>query len=60
MKYLYSNGRTLEVRDIGPVLVSLTAGTTPLPIHPASIIEDAAARDLVRCLLDTRAYVREL
>lgn len=56
MKWIYSNGRTLEVRDAGPVVFRLTHGdSAPLPLHDA-VVEDAEARAILRQLLDTGHY----
>ena len=58
MKWTRSNGKVLEVRDCGPVLLRLAADAIPLPIVDA-VEEDAAARDRVRVLLATGLYRKE-
>ncbi len=61
MKLVTCNGDRLEVRDLGPVLLALRRGPTGIPIklHGRFILEDAAARDLVRQQLDVGLYERE-
>jgi hypothetical protein len=53
MKLVRSNGRALEVRDVGEVLYSLSAEAgIPLPILD-NIMDENAARDLLRQLRAT-------
>ncbi len=56
MKLIYSNGALLEVRDLGPVVFRLRAGRVPLKYNGYRILEDEAARDLLRELLATGLY----
>lgn len=58
MKLIWSDGRTLEIRDCGPVLYSLRAGDVPIKVNGYEILEDDQARKLLRDLLDTRLYQR--
>lgn len=57
MKLVWCDGRTLEVRDLGPVLYTLRAGTVPIKLNGYEILEDDQARDLLRELLATGLYV---
>ncbi len=47
MKLLYGNGKILEARDIGPVLVRFRAraGGPPIKYNKWEILDDAAARE---------------
>lgn len=51
MKLLYCDGSVLEVRDVGPVVFRLRAGRAPIKRHGYEILEDEAARAVVRELL---------
>ena len=53
MKYIHSNGRKLEVRDIGEVIYKLEADSIPLPIIQ-EIMSDEKAREMVKKLKDYR------
>lgn len=55
MKLLVSNGRSLTVRDVGPVIFELKATSMPLPILN-SIEDDGDARARLRDLLDSGRY----
>lgn len=57
MKLIRSTGSVLEVRDVGPVVFRLTAGTVPIKVNGWSIVEDATARETLRGLLDTGLYI---
>jgi hypothetical protein len=48
MKLFRSDGRTLEVRDVGPVLYRLLAGAFPIKNNGWSIVSDDEARDMLR------------
>jgi hypothetical protein len=50
MKLIKSNGKRLEVRDVGPVIYTLIAGTTPIKCNGYFILEDEIAREVVRDL----------
>jgi hypothetical protein len=41
MKLVISNGKELEVREVGP------AGAVPIKLHGRFVLEDAEARDLL-------------
>jgi len=51
MKLVYSNGTILEARDVGPVVFRLRAGPIPIKVNGYQILEDDAARALLRDLL---------
>jgi hypothetical protein len=51
VKLLHSNGRTLEVRDVGPPLYRLRAGAAPLKHNGWSVVEDSEARAILRAYL---------
>lgn len=58
MKYVSSNGRVLEVRDVGPVIFRLTTrpGGPPIKHNGDRVVEDDEARRLLRGLLDVGMY----
>jgi hypothetical protein len=47
-KLLKCEGKVLEVREVGDVIYSLQANGVPLKCNGWRILEDDAARDLVR------------
>lgn len=51
MKLLHGNGRKLEVYDLADPVFRLTATTVPIKCHGAFVLEDDAARELVRELV---------
>ena len=55
VKLLTSNGRELEVRDVGPVVYRLVAGDVPIKLHGRFVLDDDAARDLLRELREAGA-----
>ena len=59
MKLIHSNGKLLEVRDVGPVVFRLRAGEIPIKVNGHHLMEDDAARDLLRELLATGWYEGE-
>lgn len=59
MRLISSNGRTLEIREIGPVSLRLTASTQPLPLMINVVADDAAARACVRALMAAGVYAWE-
>jgi len=56
MKLIRSTGAVLEVRDVGPVIFRLRAGTAPIKRNGWSIVEDDAAREILRELLALGIY----
>jgi hypothetical protein len=56
VKLIYSTGRELTVRDVGPVIFRLTAGAVPIKLNGYRIVEDDAARETLRGLLDLGLY----
>jgi hypothetical protein len=50
MKWLRSNGRTLEVRGVGPVMYVVSADDRPLPILDEVLSDDRARDKLTRLL----------
>lgn len=60
MKLLRCDGRVLEVRDVGPVLLRVRAREIPVKGDPWRIVEDDEARRAVREVLATGLYVREV
>lgn len=55
-KLIHCDGRTLEVRDIGPVLFRLRARDVPIKRNGYEILEDDEARRVLRDLLDGGLY----
>lgn len=59
MKLLWCNGKTLEVRDVGPVIFRLEAETVPLvPAGGYRLLGEDEAREQLRALLKTGLYGR--
>lgn len=58
MKLIWCDGKTLEVRDVGPIVYALRAGAVPIKVNGYEILEDDQARDLLRELLATGLYER--
>lgn len=59
VKLLRSDGRSFEVRDIGPILFHLRHGPdAPLPIIASEIVDDDAARETCRRLVAMGLYER--
>ncbi len=56
VKLIHSNGAVLEVRDLGPVVFRLRAVTVPIKVNGYRMVEDDAARDLLRELLACGLY----
>lgn len=56
MILIFCNGKELTARDAGPVLFRLTADTTPLKPHGFHLMEEPAARRLLRELLNSGLY----
>lgn len=61
MKLLWGDGRTLEARDVGPVIVRFKAKTNGPPIkhHGFELLDDDAAREKLRAIQATGLYERE-
>jgi hypothetical protein len=60
MKWVWSNGLRLIVRDVGPILVQVDSlKVVPLPIIlPTTIMDDNEAREVVRQVLGNKNYKR--
>ena len=58
MKLVKCDGKLLEVRDCGPVIYRLKAvpGGLPIKVNGYHIMEEGAARDLLRDLLALGEY----
>jgi hypothetical protein len=56
VKLIHSTGALLEVRDVGPVIFRLAAGRVPIKRNGWAILEDDAARVVLRELLATGLY----
>lgn len=58
MKLVKCNGKLLEVRDCGPIIFRLAAlpGGPPIKVNGYHIMEEDAARDLLRDLLSLGEY----
>ena len=52
MKVVYSNGKFLEIRDAGPVVMRFEAAACPLKHNGYRIVEDDEARDIAAELID--------
>ena len=62
MKLLYGNGKVLEARDVGPVLVRFRtrAGGPPIKFNRWAILEDDVARAELEAIRATGLYEREV
>jgi len=60
MKLIECNGKHLTVRDVGPPLMKLSAAAIPLKYNGKHLLDDDAARRIIRDLLDTNLYHRVL
>lgn len=60
MKLFIGNGRTLDVRDVGPVMIQLSARKNgpPIKLNGHHLMSDDEARDVLRDLLSTGLYDR--
>jgi hypothetical protein len=60
VKLLYGNGRVLEIRSVGPVLVRLRAraGGPPIKHNGYEILDDAEAWERMRQVHETGLYDR--
>lgn len=60
MKYITSNGLTLEVREIGEVIYNLEIKNkrVPLPIIDNCIVSDEEARKICKRIAETKDYKR--
>lgn len=60
MKLLYGNGKVLEIRSVGPVLVRLRmhAEGPPIKHNGWEILEDAEAWEHLKKVYDTGLYER--
>jgi hypothetical protein len=56
MKLIHSTGGVLEVRDVGPVIFRVRAGVAPIKRNGWEILEDGAAREVLRELLALGIY----
>lgn len=59
MKLIISDGDELTVRDVGPVLVRVRRIEVPIKLNAAKIVDDDAARTVIRSLIDTGLYDHE-
>lgn len=59
MKLIHSTGALLEVRDAGPVVFRLRAGEVPIRLNGWFLLEEDAARDVLRELLASGLYEKE-
>ena len=61
MKLLYGNGKVLEARDVGPVLVRFRAraGGPPIKHNGWAILEDDAARECLEVVREMGLYERD-
>jgi hypothetical protein len=58
MKLVVCDGRIYRVRDVGPVLVELSANGAPIKAHGWRLLEDNEAREELRRLLSLNLYER--
>ena len=58
MKLLVSNGKTLDVRDVGPCLIQVRArsGGPPIKLHGFHLMSDDEARDKLREVMGSGHY----
>ena len=60
MKLLHCDGKELQVWDLGPLLMRLRAGITPIKLNGYFMETDADARARIRALLDAGAVKTEV
>ena len=56
MQLIICDGKTLEVRTVGPVIFRLTATIVPIKKHGKFLMDEPQARALLRELLDMEIY----
>ena len=56
MKLVHCDGRTLTVRDAGPVVFRMVARDAPIKVNGWRLLEDDDARALLRELLALKMY----
>jgi hypothetical protein len=56
MKLVKCDGKTLEVRDVGPVLYRLMASAVPIKVNGWHLMTDDEARQLLEELRDLKLY----
>ena len=58
MKLLVGNGRTLEVRDLSPILIQIRARANgpPIKVNGCRLMEDEEAREILRELIGSGWY----
>lgn len=56
MKLIRSNGKVLEVYDIGPLLMTVTKINVPMKENGWQMIEDDVARHKMRDIIDSNLY----
>lgn len=56
MKLLRSNGRHLEIYDLGPLLMRISTINLPIKENGWKVIDDDQARAKVRALIDSDLY----
>ena len=54
-KLVRSNGRLLEVFDLGPLIERLNATRGPIKLHGVFIVDDAIADNWIRQLADAQS-----
>lgn len=56
MKLLRSNGRVLEIHDIGPILMRISTINLPLKENGLHILDDDQVREKVQAIIDSDLY----
>lgn len=56
MKLIVSNGKTLEVRDVGEPIMTVVADKIPVKYNGTQILHEDKARAIVRELIDCGLY----
>jgi len=59
MKLVYSNGKKLEIYDLGEPLMKFRAGAVPIKYNGYRIVKDEVAKDIARDLLSLGVYKKE-
>lgn len=54
MKLLVGNGKVLEVRDVGPIIMTVRARAVPIKFNRVEVLEDGAAREELRRVTSAR------
>ena len=58
MKLIWCNGKRMEIRDVGPILVEFYMINVPLKDNGYQLIDDETARQKICRIIDSNLYKR--